>query len=188
VFSTAAQRAELDADKTRFQPHGSPVVSVAMHLVNASERPLPANASRAGVRRRPPSAGGRRSRPIYFGVAGSSPIGYPAIQMAVDRNRVSELLQILRPLQEKVVRLYFGLGCQRSHSASEIAREFHVSAQVIRGIIGGAERRLAEVGLTPSTLREAATFEVEISRKLEQERSVNHRTAVRRRWYRGRLG
>ena len=108
--------------------------------------------------------------------------------MAVDRNRVSELLQILRPLQEKVIRLYFGLGCQRSHSASEIAREFHVSAQVISGIIGGAERRLAEVGLTPSTLREAATFEVEISGKLEQERSVNHRTAVRRRWYRGRRG
>ena len=55
-------------------------------------------------------------------------------------------------------------------------------------IIGGAERRLAEVGLTPSTLREAATFEVEISGKLEQERSVNHRTAVRPRWYRGRRG
>ena len=108
--------------------------------------------------------------------------------MAVDRNRVSELLQILRPLQEKVVRLYFGLGCQRSQSASEIAREFHVSAQVISGIIGAAERRLAEVGLTPSTLREAATFEVEISGKLEQERSVNHLTAVRRRWYRGHRG
>jgi hypothetical protein len=52
--------------------------------------------------------------------------------------------------------LYFGLGCQRSHSASEIAREFHVSSQVISGIIGGAERRLAHKGLTPSMLREAA--------------------------------
>ena len=51
MFSTAAQRAELDADKTRFQPHGSPVVSVAMHLVNASERPLLANASRFSDRR-----------------------------------------------------------------------------------------------------------------------------------------
>src|SRR5215469_7826841 len=76
--------------------------------------------------------------------------------MAMDQNRVSELLKILSPLQEKVVRLYFGLGCQRSHSASEIAREFHVSSQVISGIIGGAERRLAHVGLTPSKLREAA--------------------------------
>ena len=108
--------------------------------------------------------------------------------MAMNRNRVSELLKILSPLQEKVVRLYFGLGCQRSHSASEIAREFHVSSQVISGIIGGAERRLAQEGLTPSKLREAASFEAEISRKPEQERSANHRTAVRGRWCRGRRG
>jgi predicted DNA-binding protein YlxM (UPF0122 family) len=106
----------------------------------------------------------------------------------MDRNRVSELLKILSPLQEKVVRLYFGLGCQRSHSASEIAREFRVSSQVISGIIGGAERRLAHEGLTPSKLREAASFEAEISRKPEQECSANHRTAVRRRWCRGRRG
>jgi hypothetical protein len=108
--------------------------------------------------------------------------------MAMDRNRVSELLKILSPLQEKVVRLYFGLGCQRSHSASEIAREFHVSSQVISGILGGAERRLAHEGLTPSKLREAASFEAEISRKPEQECSANHRTVVRRRWCRGPRG
>ena len=36
MFSTAAQRAELDANQTRFQPHGSPVVSFAMHLVNGA--------------------------------------------------------------------------------------------------------------------------------------------------------
>jgi DNA-directed RNA polymerase sigma subunit (sigma70/sigma32) len=89
--------------------------------------------------------------------------GYPAIQMAMDRNHVSGLLKTLSPLQEKVIRLYFGLGCQRSHSASEIAREFHVSSQVISGIIGGAVRRLAHEGLTPSKLREAASFEAEIS-------------------------
>src|SRR5450631_2476977 len=76
--------------------------------------------------------------------------GYPAIQMAMDRNHVSGLLKTLSPLQEKVIRLYFGLGCQRSHSASEIAREFHVSSQVISGIIGGAVRSLAHEGLTPS--------------------------------------
>jgi len=46
VFSSTARRAELDADKTRFQPDGSPVVSVAMHLVNTPKGPLPANASR----------------------------------------------------------------------------------------------------------------------------------------------
>jgi hypothetical protein len=44
--------------------------------------------------------------------------------------------------------LYFGIGCERSHSASEIAREFQVSSQVIGGILAGAQRRLAKVGLT----------------------------------------
>src|SRR5258708_6551517 len=45
------------------------------------------------------------------------------LMMAIDLNRVAGLLKTLNPTQEKVVRLYFGLGCQRSHSASEIARE-----------------------------------------------------------------
>jgi len=76
--------------------------------------------------------------------------------MAVDCNRVSARLRSLEPIQEKVVRLYFGLGCQRSHSASEIAQEFRVSSQVIAGILSGAHRKLAKVGLTPSQLREAA--------------------------------
>jgi DNA-directed RNA polymerase sigma subunit (sigma70/sigma32) len=74
----------------------------------------------------------------------------------VDMNRISELLRGLRPRQEKVLRLYFGLGCERSHSAPEMAEEFGVSAQVIAGIIGAAQRRLAEEGLTASDLREAA--------------------------------
>jgi len=83
--------------------------------------------------------------------------------MAVDLNRVAELLQTLSPMQEKVVRLYFGLGCQQPHSASAIAREFLVSPQAISGILGGAERKLARVGLTPSHLREAASLQVERS-------------------------
>lgn len=81
------------------------------------------------------------------------------IQIAMDQNPVSALtalLRGLRPLQEKIVRLYFGMGCQRSHSAAEIAREFQVSSQVIGGILGGAQRRLAKVGWTPRKLAEAA--------------------------------
>jgi DNA-directed RNA polymerase sigma subunit (sigma70/sigma32) len=76
--------------------------------------------------------------------------------MAVDCNPLSARLRSLNPLQEKVVRLYYGVGCRRSHSAIEIAREFQVSAQVIAGILGGAQRKLAQAGLTPSKLREAA--------------------------------
>jgi DNA-directed RNA polymerase sigma subunit (sigma70/sigma32) len=84
-------------------------------------------------------------------------IGYAPL-MTLDRNRVADLLRTLSPTQEKVVRLYFGLGCQRPHSATEIAQEFHVSAQVISGILSGAERKLRQAGLTPSELRQAASI------------------------------
>src|SRR5580658_9008494 len=75
----------------------------------------------------------------------------------IDLKRISEILRMLQPRQEKVIRLYFGLGCQRSHSALEIAEAFEVSSQVIAGILGTAERRLARLGLTPIQLRAAAT-------------------------------
>jgi len=74
----------------------------------------------------------------------------------MDLNRI---LRMLQPRQEKVIRLYFGLGCQRSHSALEIADAFEVSSQVIAGILGAAERRLARLGLTPIQMRAAARRE-----------------------------
>lgn len=77
--------------------------------------------------------------------------------MAVDRHRLADLLKTLSPMQEKVVRLYFGLGCQRCHSAFEIAQEFHVSPQVIGGILSGAQRTLRKVGWTASELRQAGS-------------------------------
>jgi DNA-directed RNA polymerase sigma subunit (sigma70/sigma32) len=80
----------------------------------------------------------------------------------MDLQRISELLRKLSPEQEKVIRLYFGLGCQQSHSAREVAHEFGVSAQVIAGVLGAAQRRLAQDGLTPSHLREAARCEADL--------------------------
>ena len=77
----------------------------------------------------------------------------------MDLNRI---LRMLQPRQEKVIRLYFGLGCQRSHSALEIADAFEVSSQVIAGILGAAERRLARLGLTPMQMRAAARREAEL--------------------------
>ena len=71
-----------------------------------------------------------------------------------------DLLKTFSPIQEKVVRLYFGLGCQRSHSAAEMAQEFHVSPQVIAGILSGAERKLGKAGWTPSALRQAGRRDV----------------------------
>ena len=79
----------------------------------------------------------------------------------MDLDRISGLLRTLTPRQEKVVRLYFGLGCE-PHSASEMAQEFGVSSHVISGILGGAKRRLALVGLTPTQLKEAARCEAEL--------------------------
>jgi predicted DNA-binding protein YlxM (UPF0122 family) len=93
-------------------------------------------------------------------LGGSALMGYPAIQMAVDLDRISALLkEHLSPGQEKVVRLHFGLGCSKSFSATEIALEFQVSRQMISSIVGGAQTRLERVGLTPSVLREAARLQ-----------------------------
>jgi hypothetical protein len=79
----------------------------------------------------------------------------------VDMDRISRVLRGLRPMQEKVLRLYFGLGCERPHSAQEMAEEFGLSVQVIAGTIGAAQRRLAQEGLTASDLREAARHATE---------------------------
>jgi RNA polymerase primary sigma factor len=75
--------------------------------------------------------------------------------MERDARRLAEELRGLEPMQEKVVRLRYGLGCERAHSASEIARAFRVSREVITGILDAAQARLARVGLTPGQLRAA---------------------------------
>jgi hypothetical protein len=80
----------------------------------------------------------------------------------MDLNGISEILRMLPPRQEKVIRLYFGLGCQRPHSALEIAQAFEVSSQVIAGILGASQRRLAGIGLTAVQIREAARWEAEL--------------------------
>ena len=80
----------------------------------------------------------------------------------MDLQGVSERLRKLSPQQEKVIRLYFGLGCERPHSAREMAQEFGVSAQVIAGILGAALRRLGREGLASGDLREAARCESEL--------------------------
>ena len=85
----------------------------------------------------------------------------------MDLNRISELLRTLTARQEKVLRLYFGLGCQRPHSTDEMAQEFGVSRRVIAGILAAAERRLAREGVTSRELREAAGYEAD-----DRKRSV----------------
>src|SRR6202051_1695642 len=94
-------------------------------------------------------------------------MGYPAIQIAVDLDRISALLrEHLSPRQEKVVRLYFGLGCSKSFSATEIAREFQVSRQMVSGIGGRLQMKLEAGGLTPWVLREAAPLQAKTRRHI----------------------
>ena len=98
---------------------------------------------------------------LWDAVAVHCESGFRKTRRPLDLDRISGLLRGLRPQQEKVIRLYFGLGCQRPHSAQELAEEFGVSAQVIAGILGAAQRRLAQDGLTSSQLREAARLKTE---------------------------
>jgi DNA-directed RNA polymerase sigma subunit (sigma70/sigma32) len=85
----------------------------------------------------------------------------------MDLQRISGLLRKLSPRQEKAIRLFFGLGCQRPHSAREVAQEWGVSVPVIAGLLGAAQRRLAQAGLTSSQLRQAARGEADLGRAPE---------------------
>ena len=67
----------------------------------------------------------------------------------MDPDLISALLrEHLSPWQEKVVRLYFGLGCSESHPAAEIAQAFGVSPQMISGTVHQAQTKLTPIGLT----------------------------------------
>ena len=76
----------------------------------------------------------------------------------------------LCPEAEKVIRMYFGLGCQRCHSAQEVAAEFGVTAQGIAALIGAAQRRLAREGVTAAQLRAAARQERQADTPIEVDR------------------
>ena len=84
---------------------------------------------------------------------------------------LAEVLRKLSPRQEKVTRMYYGLGCQRPHSAPEMAQEFGVSEQVIAALLGAAQRRLAREGLSAGDLREAARQPAEVLPSAPSERA-----------------
>jgi hypothetical protein len=105
----------------------------------------------------------------------------------VDIEGINRLLRGLPPMREKVLRFYFGLGCKRTHTAGEVAEEFGVSAQVIGGILGAGQRRLATEGLAVQDLREAAGgaskasasgSAMEPSRRLRSGTHWHHRSRV----------
>jgi RNA polymerase primary sigma factor len=58
------------------------------------------------------------------------------------RDRTANILKMLTPREEKVIRLRFGIGCDREHTLEEIGQEFDVTRERIRQIEAKALRQL----------------------------------------------
>ncbi len=58
------------------------------------------------------------------------------------RDETAGILKTLSPKQEKVIRLRFGIGCDREHTLDEIGQEFDVTSERIRQIEEKALREL----------------------------------------------
>jgi RNA polymerase primary sigma factor len=58
------------------------------------------------------------------------------------RERTEDVLQMLGPAEEKVIRMRFGIGCDREHTLEEIAGEFGCTRERIRQIEVQALRKL----------------------------------------------
>lgn len=77
--------------------------------------------------------------------------------------RLEEILRTLEPLEEKTVRLRYGIGCQRQHSVEEMAGAYQIPVGEVVCILNRARHRLMQLGLNASQLRAAA--KVPVSRK-----------------------
>jgi len=96
--------------------------------------------------RRPPG----REYPVDMAVAHP-----PSDSARENPDNLATALRTLRPIEEKIVRLRYGIGCKRAHSAAEIATEFGVGADLVAAILEEAERRLAERGVARHQLQQA---------------------------------
>ena len=62
------------------------------------------------------------------------------------RDKTAGMLKILSPREERVIRLRFGIGCEREHTLEEIGQEFDLTRERIRQIEANALRRLRAAG------------------------------------------
>ena len=71
-------------------------------------------------------------------------VGSPieAVVEANVREETAAVLRTLSPKEEKVIRLRFGIGCEREHTLEEIGQEFDVTRERIRQIEAKALRQL----------------------------------------------
>jgi RNA polymerase primary sigma factor len=58
------------------------------------------------------------------------------------REETADVLKTLSPKEEKVIRMRFGIGCEREHTLEEIGQEFAVTRERIRQIEAKALRAL----------------------------------------------
>ena len=58
------------------------------------------------------------------------------------RDETANILKTLSPKEEKVIRLRFGIGCEREHTLEKIAQEFDVTRERMRQIEAKALRQL----------------------------------------------
>jgi RNA polymerase primary sigma factor len=58
------------------------------------------------------------------------------------RDETANILKTLSPKEERVIRLRFGIGCEREHTLEEIGQEFEVTRERIRQIEAKALRQL----------------------------------------------
>ena len=58
------------------------------------------------------------------------------------RDETANILKTLSPKEEKVIRLRFGIGCEREHTLEEIGQEFDLTRERIRQIEAKALRQL----------------------------------------------
>jgi RNA polymerase primary sigma factor len=70
------------------------------------------------------------------------------------RDETANILKTLSPKEEKVIRLRFGIGCDREHTLEEIGQEFDVTRERIRQIEAKALRKLRH----PSRSRKLRAF------------------------------
>jgi DNA-directed RNA polymerase specialized sigma24 family protein len=79
---------------------------------------------------------------------------HPASESAESPNSLATALRTLPPMEEKVLRLSYGIGCQRAHSTAEIAAAFGMRTDLVETILEEAEQHLAEHGVPPDRLQQ----------------------------------
>jgi len=61
------------------------------------------------------------------------------------KEKISEVLSILTPREERVIRMRFGVGMNTDHTLEEVGLQFSVTRERIRGIEAVALRKLREL-------------------------------------------